>query len=80
MAVKLGSLNTGTAIIFYRTSYIDLKILMFLRSCPFTSCSDLMSSNAGQIVAMVMAAKQIIPSLLATLGNHNRAKCIIKIY
>ncbi len=33
-----------------------------------------MSPNAGQIVAMVMAAKQVIPSLLATLGNHNRAK------
>jgi hypothetical protein len=41
---------------------------------PFISCSDLMSSNAGQIVAMVMAAKQVVPSLLATLGNHNRAK------
>jgi hypothetical protein len=33
-----------------------------------------MSSNAGQIVAMVMAAKQVIPSLLTTLGKHNKAK------
>jgi len=32
--------------------------------------AGLMSWNAGQIVAMVMATKQVIPSLLAALGNQ----------